>query len=303
MAQSPEPVHRDRDRGRKTATATFTRTLVHPGSTIEYIQPMVATQEFSGLYATTAAEKTTRHPAVLLIGGSEGGNDEQVTAAAFTLHGMSALSIAYFDAPGLPPTLSKIPLEYFAHALTWLRSQPGVDPARVWVAGTSRGSEAAQLLAVYYPGLVHGVIAGSPSNVTNCSYPTGHKPCVGAAWTYHGNPLPYSADFNNPAPSDNEKAVIPVERIKGPVIAVCGGADQVWRSCLLGRAILNRRRSHHTPYTDHLYSYPDAGHGIGNLLPDSIGTPLPELEGKTLTANDQPLQDLWTKITADLSSG
>ncbi|WP_375425447.1 acyl-CoA thioesterase/BAAT N-terminal domain-containing protein [uncultured Friedmanniella sp.] len=286
----------------KTATSAFTRTLVHPGTTIEYIQPTVAAKGFSGLYATRTAEKKTRHPAVLLIGGSEGGNDEQVTAAAFTLHGMSALSIAYFGAPGLPKTLSKIPLEYFANALTWLRSQPGVDPDRVWVAGTSRGSEAAQLLAVYYPGLVHGVIAGSPSNVINCSYPTGQKPCDGAAWTYHGKPLPYSSDFNNPTPSDNPEAVIPVERIHGPMIIVCGGADQVWRSCLLSRAILSRRKTHHTTYTDHLYSYTDAGHGIGNLLPDSIATPLPELEGNTQTANDQPLQNLWTKITGVLGS-
>lgn len=79
------------------------RTLVRPGSTIEYIQPTVATQESPGSTPPQLSRKTTRHPAVLLIGGSEGGNDEQVTAAAFTLHGMSALSIAYFDARGLPP--------------------------------------------------------------------------------------------------------------------------------------------------------------------------------------------------------
>lgn len=64
-----------------SATATFTRTLVHPGESIEYSQPTVEANGFSGFYATTAAEKNRRHPAVLLIGGAEGGNDQQVTAA------------------------------------------------------------------------------------------------------------------------------------------------------------------------------------------------------------------------------
>lgn len=283
-----------------TAATTFTRSLARPGDPIEYAQPSLATDGFTGFYATTTEEKTSSHPAVLLIGGAEGGNDQQVTAAALTLHGMSALSVAYFHAPGLPSTLSRIPLEYFVRALTWLGSRPGVDPDQVWVMGTSRGSEAALLLGSYYPRLVHGVIAGSPSNVTNCSYPTGAKPCVGAAWTLGGKALPYSADFDNPAPSDNPAAIIPVERIHGPVLVACGGADQVWRSCLLGQAVLDRRKAHHLTYADHLYHYPDAGHGIGNLLPDNITTALPELQGRTPTDDYAALEDVWPKIINDL---
>src|ERR1039458_4212970 len=66
-----------------------------------------------------------------------------------------ALGVAYSAEPGLPQTLSRIPLEYFAGALRWLARQPGVDPARIAVLGVSRGSEAAQLPGVYYPNLVH----------------------------------------------------------------------------------------------------------------------------------------------------
>lgn len=166
--------------------------------------------------------------------------------------------------------------------------------------GISRGSEAAQLLGVDYPNLVQGVIASSPSNVVNCSYPTGSKPCDSPAWTYQNKEVPYSADFDDPEPSDNSAAVIPVERIQGPVLVVCGGADQVWRSCLMGQAILDRRTAHHVDHQDQLFSYPNAGHGVGLLLPDNITTPQPELAGRTPADDYQALTDVWPKIIEQL---
>ena len=81
-----------------------------------------------------------------MFGGSEGGQGfSPVIAGLFASHGYPALSVAYFGAPGLPKTLSSIPLEYFTGALTWLRKQPGVDPSRVWIYSGSRGSEAAEI--------------------------------------------------------------------------------------------------------------------------------------------------------------
>ena len=70
-----------------------------------------------------------RRPAVLIIGGSQGGLSSPLLAAALAAHGYPALDIAYFAAPDLPGSLSDIPLEYFARALRWLRRQPQVDPA------------------------------------------------------------------------------------------------------------------------------------------------------------------------------
>jgi len=96
-----------------------------------------------------------RRPGILLIGGSDGGFPEGGSLLAS--HGYPALELAYFKAPGLPQELAGIPLEYFETALRWLAAQPGVDPSKVIVYGYSRGSEAAQLLAVRNPGLVHGV--------------------------------------------------------------------------------------------------------------------------------------------------
>ena len=174
------------------AIAETTESLSDDGFVGELLRP-----------ASTAA----RRPAVLVLGGSEGGLPGGLLPALLAANGYPALGVSYFAEPGLPQALSRIPLEYFARALRWLARQPGVDPARIAVLGISRGSEAAQLLGVYYPNLVHAVIASVPSNVANCSYPR----CAGPAWTLHGQPLPYTSHFDNPSPADN-----PGRRHPGP---------------------------------------------------------------------------------------
>jgi dienelactone hydrolase len=131
------------------------------------------------------------------------------------------------------------------------------------VLGVSFGSQAAQLLGVDYPNLVSAVVASVPSNVATCGLPS----CSGPAWTFGGQPVPYTRVFSDPSPSDNPDAVIPDERIHGPVFAVCGGLDSAWVSCLYGRAIMSRLAAHGHPYRDVLYAYPHAGHYVGGLLP------------------------------------
>lgn len=201
--------------------------------------------------------RRTPGPALLMFGGSEGGLPSPPTAGALASEGYPTLALAYFKEPGLPRSLSKIPLEYFRRALQWLAGQPGVDPRRLAVEGWSRGSEAAMLLGIHYPVLVHGVIAAVPGHVVGCSWPLGR----GSAWMLHGRELPCSAD-PGVATAATPKVVIPVERIHGPILFECGGADMVWPSCELARADMRRLDRHGFAYSHVLLAYPDAGHGI-----------------------------------------
>lgn len=130
----------------------------------------LARQGFVGEYYSPLHPKSPG-PAVLLFGGSEGGLGGGFMASELAADGYPTLDLAYFKEPGLPQLLYRIPLEYFAGALRWLARQPGVEKSRIWVVGASRGSEAALLLGVHYPSLVHGVVALVTSDASLCSYP------------------------------------------------------------------------------------------------------------------------------------
>jgi len=240
------------------------RNLLREARTTDVVERHLAPSNagFIGTYFARP-KPSERRAAVLLFGGSGGGQTRDLEASLMASHGYPALSIAYFGEPGLPERLADIPLEYFVNALNWLRAQPEVDPHRILVSGVSRGSEAAQLLGVYAPNLVHGVIALVPSNVAICAYPGCDRP----AWTLGGKELPYTRQFDEPAPTDDPAAVIPVERIRGPIFLTCGGTDIVWVSCVYASAIMSRLEASHHAYRHVLLSYPDAGHGIGSLLP------------------------------------
>jgi dienelactone hydrolase len=197
--------------------------------------------------------------AVLLLGGSEGGLPASM-AEALASRGHPTLAVAYFGLPGLPRALTNIPLEYFVTSLRWLAGQPGVDPKRIAVVGASRGSEAALLLGVDYPQLVHSVAGLSPSAVANPA--VGLK---GAAWTWHGRPVPTVplGELGQPVPRDG-RGIIPVDRIRGPVFLLCGDRDLLWPSCPYADAMARRLHGHsHT-----LVRESGAGHLISYAVPN-----------------------------------
>lgn len=231
-----------------------------------------------------------RRAALLEFGGSEGGPGDSFLAAAFASDGIPTLTLGYFHAPGLPPDLHDIPLEYFERALRWLERQPAADPRRVTVVGISRGSEAALLVGVHYPKLIAGVIAASPSNVVICGiHVLGVGGCFGPSWTLDGQPLPYSV-ISTTQPT--AKSVIPVEKIRAPLMLICGEADDIWPSCRSSHAIVARIHARHGRSRVSLYAYPGAGHYVGALLPYEPG----------LLAYDEPTEQarerVWPHVVA-----
>ncbi|MHB8457632.1 MAG: acyl-CoA thioester hydrolase/BAAT C-terminal domain-containing protein [Acidimicrobiales bacterium] len=203
--------------------------------------------------------------AALLIGGS-GGNEPTYVAELLAAEGIAALSVAYFGHEGLPPGLGQIDLGYFRSALGLLRAQPGHRASTVVVIGQSRGSEAAMLTAVHFSDLVDAVVVTVPSNVVLCGYPMG-----GPAWMLDGAPLPYADEFGPGC--DDPDAVIPVELVSGPIMLVSAGADEIWPSAPMARAISERLRRHGDLHGHELLEYPDATHSLGYLrpvLPDGV---------------------------------
>ena len=153
----------------------------------------------------------------------------------------------------------------------------------------SRGSEAAQLTGADYPSLVNAVIALVPSDVAVCSYPG----CTGPAWTLHGQAIPFTRQFDDPAPTDQPAAVIADQRIHGPVFLACADQDKVWTSCPYAHAIIQHLNAAHDRFPHTLYSYPDAGHGVGTFTPyepTAVDEP-----GDTPSRSAGPAQD-WPRL-------
>jgi dienelactone hydrolase len=259
------------------------------GSGVVLTRKRTPADTFYGDYFSPA-DVSTKKPGVLIFGGSEGGLSGTTEAAQLASLGYPALAVAYFAEPGLPANLLNVPLEYFVGALTWLSQQPGVDPAHMVAYGVSRGSEAALLLGADFPNIVHGVVALVPSAWVNCSFPS----CNGAAWTVKGRPIPFDG------PASGEEALIPVSKIQGPIFIDCGDDDAVWTSCQYSNRI-EAELATGFPYLHPMLEFPDAGHGIGSIVPYLNYSEPVALQGRTASSNQLARESAWPQLLTFLA--
>ena len=247
-----------------------------------------------------------RFPALIVLGGSEGGTRwVRRTGAMFAAQGYAVLALSYFRAEGLPSALEMIPLEYFGRGLAWLAAQSNVDRGRIGIYGLSKGSEAALLTATRHPD-IRAVIAASPSHVV---WPGLANPFIPqSGWSEGGAPVPFvpydmSRGFTSifmifqnslPNVATHPNAVIPVERINGPVMLVSGEADGLWPSKMMAGAIVTLLHASHFRHRVDNLSYADAGHmtptppALGPSTPASIAQ-----MGGTVEGTDRARAAAW----------
>lgn len=227
------------------------------------------------------------HPAVMILNGSGGGINEP-RAALYASHGYAAFALGYFKGPGLPDYISNTPLEYFKRGMDWLRRT--VRPAHDFVAlsGQSRGGELVLLLGATFPEAVSAVIGYVPSALIHsaqnaCDPALGRE---GPTWLLDGKPLPHIWENNRTAswaPFDEgppphrhtnamltalddadavERARIPVEKIRGPVMLLSAEDDGSWPSSLYSRMVTERLAAHAHPHAVEHLDFDRAGHAI-----------------------------------------
>jgi dienelactone hydrolase len=257
---------------------TADRLLVAPGVTYRPLEPRSSLRGGWWLPAQPGP-----HPAVVVLGGSGGGADHDA-AALYASHGFAALALAYFRAPGLPSALVNIPLEYVGNAI-----DDALDTVRppkdfVGIAGTSRGGELALLVGATFP-KVRAVIGIMASGLVMGAFgsPEADAPNPPAAWTLAKKPVPDlfagnpRVDWSDSKPEVSlvpgylaamrdaasvERATIPVERIRGPVLLITGKDDRLAPRFELAEIARRRLEQHRHPWPYEHLSYENAGHAI-----------------------------------------
>jgi len=222
-------------------------------------------------------------PALIVLGGSEGGYNEGWAMVMASKMRLPTLALGYFGGKGLPPMLQNIPLETIERAIDWLGRQPGVVPGRVGVIGASRGGELALLAASLFP-QIEAVVGYTPSGVVWEGIGEGDSP----AWTYRGEAFPYlrwmtdaeserlfqeakekgTPYFDAPTFAYSLKvqqdrvaeATIPVEKSRAAFLLIGNPGDGVWPSDVLSRISIERLKTHNHPRHYELLAYENGGH-------------------------------------------
>lgn len=237
----------------------------HGISTTEIRGPVI------GTFMTPYGKRSL--PAVIVLGGSEGGINRE-KAALVASHGYAVLAVAYFGIGPLPELLEHIPVETVDRAVEWLKGQPAVDASRIAIVGGSKGAELALLAASRNPS-IRAVVAIAPASVVfqSVTFGRGH---LSSSWTIGGKEVPYAPyvldaygksrrgiDLYTPtlagAPAE---AVIPVEKIVGPILLLAGKEDALWPSATMAEQIVARAKQKGFRYPVINMTMEAAGHNV-----------------------------------------
>nr|WP_323372590.1 alpha/beta fold hydrolase [Xanthomonas campestris] len=217
-----------------------------------------------------------RHPVVITLGGSEGGIESaDMYAAWLASHGFLAMSVAYYRMPGLPKDLVRVPIDPVSVAVDWLQEQSYVDASEIGVLGGSWGGTIA-MAAASHDQRLHAVVSivGSPApfrgiqrDIAPADFRAVDEP--GLTWKAKDLPvLPYLEDSrwldeaDATAQSALKAAMLPIEKINGPLMLLAAGDDRLGLSGEMA-AVANRYlKKHHRDEPDEIVYFSDAGHLI-----------------------------------------
>ena len=235
--------------------------------------------------------------AVIVVGGSEGNDHIPVEMGKlFADSGLTALGLCYWNVPGLPGELYDVPVESVEKAARWLLDH-GFQ--KVAMYGISKGGELTLTAASLLPE-IGCVVAVSPlqcvmEGITGSGSMLKKGLAGHSSWTWRGKPLPYAPGnasrlaiklgvmrrfltqrqmnmsflYERALGGAPAEAVIPVERIRGPVLLIAAEHDTMWPSAAACRAVEARLGEHGFPYPVKRLEYPLASHILVPLETDA----------------------------------
>jgi dienelactone hydrolase len=291
------------------------------------------------IFATNRkAKEGEKRPAIIALGGSEGGNASvnRMTRDLASL-GYAVLSFPYYspqswqtkkqEVPELPAGFVDIPVERLNIARDYLKSRGDVDTDRIALYGVSKGAEYVALAAAHleWP---KAIVAVVPSDVVWEGWNTAADlaPDSKPSFSLNGKPLAYTPylefgqefagaglgeDIRIRRPQDKgraasperaAKARIPIERYKGAVMVIAGQEDQVWNSAMMAHNMAERRAEAGRETTSLIFV--DAGHYLSGdgWSPTTQYNAGPSKSGGTPQGNAHAQAVSWAKTIEFLRS-
>lgn len=260
-----------------------------PGPAVSDTEIMVGETLTGAFFATPEGEGP--FPAIILLGGSEGGDrGARGSAKRFLAQGYAVLGMPYYSPawgdqkqqfPGLPRAFANIPVDRAETARAWLAARSDVRGEDIGIYGVSKGAEFALLAGEKIEGFA-AIAAIVPTDVVWEGWGAGETV---SSFSWQGEPLPFvpyegmGEEFANPTgpngrprlrlPHDKgrnanpDRAVaarIAVDRIDEPVLVAGGDADLVWNSGEMAQIIAERRAEAGLPTVSLVFT--DAGHSL-----------------------------------------
>ena len=223
--------------------------------------------------------KGTNQPLIVGLGGSEGGNawDSDYwkkTRDQFIAKGYAFLALGYFGGKGTPDTLNKISIEDVHNAILMAAKNPKINKKKIAIIGGSRGGDLALLIGSFYKN-IKAVIAIVPSHV---AFPGHTNHFTTSAWAFNNKELPFVPVNEEAVPflmkrdlrgtftamlKDSiaeDKALIKVEKINGPILLLSATKDDHIPSVEMCDKMITRLKAYKFKYANkHIVI--EGGHG------------------------------------------
>ena len=220
-----------------------------------------------------------KQPLIVGLGGSEGGNawDSDYwkkTRDQFIAKGYAFLAIGYFGGKGTPDTLNKISINQVHDAILEASKNKKINKRKIAIIGGSRGGDLALLIGSYFKD-IKCVVALVPSHV---AFPGHTNHFTTSAWTFDDKELPFVPVNEEAVPflmkhdlrgtftamlKDSiaeEKAVIKVEKINGPILLLSATKDDHIPGVEMCDKMITRLKANKFKYANkHIVI--DGGHG------------------------------------------